>query len=149
MPGKAALKSGKVAGKPRSGSVKVPDVAGSNPFGGVATGGDDVVTARVVELLEGLQHRGRPVAKWVRPAEEVLLTADLGRSYPDILFEFHPQFAPTWNMYGPVFAPIITRRRLSGGHTRRSVFATSAAGVAAPEDSQGVHAALREVCSRL
>ena len=149
MPGKAALKSGAVAGRPVAGSIKVPNVAGSNPYGGVATGGDDGITSRVVELLESLEHRGRRVAKWVRTAEAVLGTADVGPHYPDVLFELLPAYAPTWNLYGPAFAPIITRKRLSGGHTRRSVFATTAVGVTAPADSAGVHAALREVCSQL
>lgn len=149
MPGKAALKSGAVAGTPRSGSVKVPNVAGSNPYGGIATGGDDVVTARAVELLQSLRHRGRTVTKWVRPAEEVLGTPHVGPHYPDVLFELEREYAPTWNLFGPVFAPIITRKRLSGGHTRRSVFATSAQDVAPPEDSAGVNRALREVCARL
>ncbi len=149
MPGKAALKSGAVAGRPAAGSIKVPNVAGSNPYGGVATGGDDRLTSRVIEVLKGLEHGGRQVAKWVRPAEAVLCTADVGPHYPDVLFELRPEFAPTWNLYGPVFAPIITRKRLSGGHTRRSVFATTAVGVSTPADSAGVHAALREVCGRL
>lgn len=148
MPGKAALKSGKVAGRPAAGSVRVPDVAGSNPYGGVSTGGDDVLAARVIELLENLVHKGRRVAKWVRPAEVALGVTPSGGSYPEVLFEFQSDFAPTWNLYGPVFAPIITRRRLSGGHTRRSVFATSVNGVDLPSDSLGVHAALRDICAR-
>ncbi len=148
MPGKAALKSGKLAGRPADGSVRVPDLAGSNPFGGIRTGNDDAITQRAVDLLDGLTHRGRKVVKWVRPREEVLGTTTGGDHYPEVLFELDPAYAPTWNMYGPVFAPIITRRRLSGGHTRRSVFASSRPVSTPPADSRGVHAGLREICAR-
>lgn len=148
MPGKAALKSGAVVGRPGLGSVKVPNVAGSNPYGGVATGGDDGMTSHVIELLEGLEHHGRRIAKWVRPAEAVLGTSEFAPHYPDVLFELRPEYAPTWNLYGPVFAPIITRKRLSGGHTRRAVFATTAEDLHAA-DSAGVHVALRQLCERL
>jgi predicted AlkP superfamily phosphohydrolase/phosphomutase len=149
MPAKAALKSGKIAGLPTQGSVNVPDIAGSNPYGGISTGGQESVSVDVMELLKELKYDDRYVTKWVKPVAEVFEATESTDHYPDLLFEFHPEFAPLWNMYGPVFAPIITRRRLSGGHTMRSVFATSATGIDAPKDSRTVHAALRKVCARL
>jgi hypothetical protein len=149
MPAKAALKSGRFAGRPTPESAKVPDIAGSNPYGGISTGGDESVAEDVMHILNELTFEDRKVTKWVRPAADVLNASDTNAHYPDLLFEFWPEFAPLWNMYGPLFAPILTRRRLSGGHTRRSVFATSISGIEAPEDSVAVHSSLRQVCGRL
>jgi hypothetical protein len=66
--------------------------------------------------------------------------------YPDLLFEMEPGFGPTWNLYGPVFAPVITRRRQSGGHTRRGVYAEwPSAPDVPPADSLDVHRRLLEL----
>ena len=148
-PGKAALKTGRVAGRPTPGSLNIPDLAGSNPYGGISTGGDKRMAADVTSILNSLKYGDRHVTKWVEPASDVLSTTEPGPHYPDLLFELYAEFAPLWNMYGPIFAPIVTRRRLSGGHTRRSVFATTATNIDRPKDSSGVHVALRKVCERL
>jgi predicted AlkP superfamily phosphohydrolase/phosphomutase len=147
MPGKAALKSGVFAGRPARGSARVPDLAGSNPYGGIDTGDDDEITARAVEQLNSLRYRGQQVLRWACPTEDIFGTRSA--AYPDVLFEFAPQFAPTWNLYGPRFAPIVTRRRLSGGHTRCGVFASNHGQRPAPADSMGVHQALADACRSL
>jgi hypothetical protein len=147
LPGKAALKSGDVAGKPRPNSVRVPDVGGSNPFGGVRV--DDPATReRVTAVLSELTYNGTRVLRWIRPAEEVLHSGEDPQGvYPELLFEMDPRFGPTWNMYGPVFMPIVTHSRLSGGHTRRGVAASSLPHMPA-RDSVDVHQMLVDSVGR-
>jgi predicted AlkP superfamily phosphohydrolase/phosphomutase len=147
LPGKSSLKSGEVAGKPSQSAVRVPDIGGSNPFGGIKIG-DDRVLDRVYEIMQSLEYKGEKVVEWCVPAEEILPTGanDLG-TYPDLLFQLDHKFGPTWNMYGPLFMPIITHKRLSGGHTRRAVAATSP-GIALQSDSStGVNEMLRRLCA--
>jgi len=147
LPGKAALKSGKVAGKPRPDVARVPDVGGSNPFGGVRVG-DSALSERVMAVFSDLTYKGTQVVRWIRPAEEVLTTgSNRHGTYPDLLFELDPRFGPTWNLYGPAFMAIVTHSRLSGGHTRRAVAATSIEETAA-RDSVGVHEMLVELVGR-
>jgi hypothetical protein len=145
LPARRAMKSGSYVGRPTGASVAVPDLAGSNPFGGLL-----VPTERAgreaVDLLLGLRYRGRPVFRWIRPTPEVLGRPDPQGVYPDYLFEMEPDFGPTWNLYGPVFAPVITRRRQSGGHTRRGVYAEWPSGPdVPPANSLDVHRRLVEL----
>jgi predicted AlkP superfamily phosphohydrolase/phosphomutase len=146
LPAKRALKSGSFVGSPRPDSVSVPDLAGSNPFGGVRVP-DSVDTEKVIATLTALTHRGKPVFRWVAPKGDVLADGDPGGLYPDLLFEMDPKYGPTWNLYGPIFSPVITRKRQSGGHTRRSVFAIwpAPAEAAQAKDSMEVHRALRHL----
>lgn len=147
MPAKNELKSGAIAGRPQPGSVSVPDVGGSNPFGGIYVG-DDRTAAEVITLLESLEHMGRKVVRWCRHSEDVLPTGtNDNRVYPTLLFEMDPRYGPTWNMYGPVFMPIVTHKRMSGGHTRNGVFATNALLSPAPGDSVAINEALRKLAS--
>ena len=148
LPAKRALKSGSYVGTPSDGSVVIPDLAGSNPFGGIhlppGTDPDPIVAS-----LLGLRHQGRPVFRWIRTKQEVLGTSDPDQVYPDLLFEMEPTYGPTWNLYGPIFSPIITRKRQSGGHTRRSVYAEWPANNALrPADSVEVNACLRALLSQ-
>lgn len=122
IPGRSRLKSGAHLGNPTAGSVHVPDIGGSNPWAGIDTGGDDALTVTVVDLLRSLRHRGRPVVEQVDLREDVM-PPEAATVYPDILVRLDSRYAPTWNLYGPTVAPIVTRRRLSGGHTRRAVYA--------------------------
>jgi hypothetical protein len=146
LPGKKALKSGASAGKPKTSSTYVPDIGGSNPFGGIHVGSDaDLERAR--DLMASLEYRGRRILRWCTPAEEVIGASDRGE-LPSLLFELEPQFGPTWNMYGPIFAPIITHRRISGGHTRRAVAAPQS-GQGAATDSTDVHRLLCEMARRV
>jgi hypothetical protein len=144
-PKRSALKSGAHLGRPTSDSAEVRDIGGSNPWAGISTGRNDATTATVVELLGGLRHRGRPVVRETRLRDNVM-PPQAANVYPDVLVQFEPQYAPTWNLFGPTVAPIITRRRLSGGHTRRAVYASAGplAG-ARPTGSVEVYAALREI----
>jgi predicted AlkP superfamily phosphohydrolase/phosphomutase len=144
LPGKAALKSGRVAGQPIAGSAVLSDLGGSNPYGGVRTGGSDRVAEQAIGLLESLEFHGEAVIERVGAVEDIL-GHPAGSVFPDLVFEMKKRFAPTWNLYGPIFAPIITRRRLSGGHTRRGVFASSDGRQAT--SSAEVHWALRDLCS--
>jgi hypothetical protein len=147
MPNKKALKSGSYVGSPSPDSAFVVDLAGSNPFGGIRCGID--VQKRVIAALEQLTYRGRPVVRWVRPAVEVIGEGASGPAtvYPDLLFELEPAFGPTWNLYGPLFAPVLTRRRQSGGHTRRGVAAAFPALPWAPQDSLELNRILRQLVS--
>jgi hypothetical protein len=145
LPDRRAMKSGSYVGRPTGDSVAVPDVAGSNPFGGLQVPSDRA-GQEAVDLLLGLRYRGRPVFRWIRPASEVLGQPDPEGVYPDYLFEMEPEFGPTWNLYGPVFAPVITRRRQSGGHTRQGVYAEWPPGPdRPPADSLEVHRRLLEL----
>jgi hypothetical protein len=149
MPGKTALKSGSIAGKASKGSLRVPDVAGSNPYGGIKTDGDEKLMLRAIEVMDGLRYKGQRVVRWCTAAEDVLPTGATGGVYPDLLFELEPRFGPTWNMYGPSFMPIVTHKRVSGGHTRRAVYASNRAPEHQPQNSVEVHHALRELCRSL
>jgi hypothetical protein len=147
MPNKKALKSGSYVGSPSSDSAFVVDLAGSNPFGGVRCGTG--VQKQVMKALGELTYRGQPVVRWVRPTVEVLGEAAGGPTsvYPDLLFELDPAFGPTWNLYGPLFAPVLTRRRQSGGHTRRGVAAACPALPWAPRNSLELNRLLRQLVS--
>jgi len=148
LPARKALKAGSFSGRAHSASVVVRDLAGTNPFGGMDVP-ESVSSDRVIELLTNLRFQGRPVCKWVRPACEVLPTGfDVRGLYPDLLFELEPEFGPTWNLYGPVFAPVLTRRRQSGGHRREGVFAGWPRVTAEPHDSLAVNELLRDLVSR-
>lgn len=149
LPGRKALKSGALAGTPRDQGVKVPDLAGSNPFGGISVGSDELMP-QVLEILLSLEYHGAKVVKWAQPAPEVLTSGRNDRGlYPDLLFEFLPRFGPTWNFFGPEFSPIITHKIQSGGHTRRAVFATNLADPPVPGDSHDVHDALVSLVQRI
>ena len=143
IPAKKALKSGTYVGSPARQSASVLDLAGSNPFGGVraADAGlqDDVIVA-----FEGIRHRGRRVVKWIARTEEAL-GAEAAKSdvYPELVFELFPDYGPTWNLYGPIFTRIVTRRRQSGGHTRRAVCAGLPQLPWQPRDSHEVNRLLR------
>jgi hypothetical protein len=149
IPGRQALKAGTVTGKPGPRSVSVPNLGGSNPFGGINTGGDDALTTRAAETLSALRYESRPVLRWCIPTEEVIETKrNDARTYPDLLFELEPDFGPTWNLYGPIFSPIITHKRVSGGHRRDAVFACTA-DVPPPATSTEVNRALRWLCRNI
>lgn len=149
LPGKAALKSGAVAGRAAEEGVSIPNVGGSNPFGGIHVGEAGELD-RVLELMRSLTFDGRKVVRWCSAAEEVLPTRmNSSGVYPELLFELNPQFGPTWNYYGNIFSPIITHKIQSGGHTRRGVFATTGPVLTAPNDSVEVHAALEQLCAEI
>ena len=96
--------------------------------------------------FEGIRHRGRHVVKWIARTEEVL-GAGAAKSdvYPELVFELFPDYGPTWNLYGPIFTPIVTRRRQSGGHTRRAVCAGLPQLPWQPRDSHEVNRLLRSL----
>lgn len=143
LPGRAALKDGSLL-KPMSTSTSVPDLAGSNPFGGIDVP-DDATAETVVQLLSSLEFEGQRVVRWCFPAEEVVPGAASTNVYPSLLFEMEPKFGPTWNMFGQLFSPIITHQKQSGGHRRSGTFASSLT-LQPPSDSADVNRALLEAC---
>ena len=150
LPSRKAMKAGTFIGAPTGDSAQVVDLAGSNPFGGVRVQGAENLRAVQKALLE-LRYRERPVFRWVAPAVDALGAETVGSQgvYPELLFEMEPEFGPTWNLFGPVFSPVLTRRRQSGGHTRRGVVAGLPALPWQPQGSLEVNTLLRELIREL
>jgi hypothetical protein len=148
LPGKQSLKSGAFAGDQNNSMVTIPDVGGSNPFGGIQVG-DPALIDDVLSVVNELEHDGKKVFRWCLPAEEILSTkSNPFEFYPTLLFELEPSFGPTWNMFGREFTPIMTHKIQSGGHTRRAVFCSTDASIIPPTDSLDVNRALIQLMDK-
>jgi predicted AlkP superfamily phosphohydrolase/phosphomutase len=130
LPGRKALKTSTYA----NGGASIATASralGRNFSGGVdiahgITGGERRELAlRICGLLLGVQDRdGTRVCNWACPREYLFDGPEAGR-FPDVVFELREDVGVDFGVFGPLLAPDMMHRRISGGHLREGIFCAS------------------------
>lgn len=134
IPGRKALKTSTYADS--GGSL----AATSRAFGRSSAGGIDINGSVSGESRRGLANhicaillavrdlQGEPVCDWARPREE-LLSGPAADRFPDVLFQLREDVAVDFGVFTDLFGEDPLHRRVSGGHRRYGIFASSTVGL--------------------
>jgi predicted AlkP superfamily phosphohydrolase/phosphomutase len=131
LPARKALKTSSysLCGGP---VARVSRAFGRNSWSGIdlASGLDEATKSRLakelIQLLDEVRNpeTGERVVVWACPREEFIDGPRADR-YPDVLFELREDYGVDYGVFGRVFGPDTMHRRISGGHRRTGVFASS------------------------
>lgn len=107
----------------------VSDFSGTNPFGGICINREKVsdydgYRADLMAELSNLRHKDLPVFQWIVPREEVYHGPFINK-FPDILFCMQSHLGVAWNLHGPLITVNPTHKKVSGGHNRKGIFAST------------------------
>jgi predicted AlkP superfamily phosphohydrolase/phosphomutase len=131
LPGRKALKTSSYSLRGGA-AARVSRTFGRNSWSGIdlASGLDDAtkrsLATELLQLLEDVRdpETGERVVVWACPREEFIDGPRADR-YPDVLFELREGYGVDYGVFGGLFGSDTMHRRISGGHRRNGVFASS------------------------
>lgn len=130
---RARLKDSNFAFEPSASRAYVGKLGGSGRCGGVvigpAAGLGESRAALALELTQALlavrdPNSGSPIVESVRPREQVL-SGPYSDQAPDLLYTMAPGYGVSRAVFGPLFSPSPTHRRVSGGHGPQGIVASN------------------------
>ena len=86
----------------------------------------DLIDRTCALLLSVIDPSGQPVCEWACARDEVMGGVEADR-FPDVLFQLREDVGVDFGVFGPLFGPDAMHRRVSGGHRRNGIFASSSA----------------------
>lgn len=129
IPGKKTLKESSYLMQPNKSLVNIPNLNGSNPYGGIELNrklldakGINYEKFRenlIKELKELKTPDGEFVFEYICKREEIYNSA---KYFPDILFKLNERYGVSWQFYSPLFSINLTHKKISGGHKQYGVF---------------------------
>jgi len=129
IPGKKALKDSSYTTQTNNSLVNIPNLNGSNPYGGIElnkelldTRGINYEEMRenlIKELKELKTPEGEFVFEYICKREEIYNSS---KYFPDILFKLNEKYGVSWQLYSPLFSINPTHKKISGGHKQYGVF---------------------------
>ncbi|HDD45157.1 MAG TPA: hypothetical protein ENG63_09920 [Candidatus Desulfofervidus auxilii] len=129
IPGKRTLKESSYLMQPNKSLVNIPNLNGSNPYGGIELNrklldakGINYEKFRenlIKELKELKTPDGEFVFEYICKREEIYNSA---KYFPDILFKLNERYGVSWQLYSPLFSINPTHKKISGGHKQYGVF---------------------------
>ena len=128
---RASLKESSFAVDRRESRAYVSPLGGSSGCGGIILSSRDdrgplrreLIRAVSEGLLSVVDPRdGRRVVRWVKPREAIVRGRCAGAA-PDLLYQLEPGYGVSRSIFGSMFTPSPTHRRVSGGHTSEGVLA--------------------------
>ncbi|HEU4658599.1 MAG TPA: alkaline phosphatase family protein [Capillimicrobium sp.] len=128
LPNRKSLKYSSFSSSESRSTARVSRTFGRNQHSGVEVLHDTPENrAAVRRALEAVRdpQTGEGVFEWIHDREDVVDGARIDR-YPEILFRMKDGYGVDFGLYGGLFGPDVNHRRISGGHKRDGVFASSA-----------------------
>jgi len=130
VPNRKALKKSTYLIKESTTSVKLSNLCGANPYGGIDVSGDDQkeyeqLRERLVRELESVNDEyGGDIIKWIKKREDVYRGKN-EHKLPDLLFELDEDYGIGWDFYTSPVTDNYTHKKISGGHKREGLVITN------------------------
>ena len=129
IPGKKALKESSYLTQSNKSLVNIPNLNGSNPYGGIELNGklldakginyEEFRENLIKELKELKTPDGEFVFEYICKREKIYNSS---KYFPDIFFKLNERYGVSWQLYSPLFSINPTHKKISGGHKQYGVF---------------------------